>query len=179
MYRINGAPVLSTTALGTSVTTSSLSAMTGQMGTLTVNGNITQTAGSANLQDVNVTGNLWVNGAPVSYVNGVPVPFEPMSAEYGTDTPFVYEGPGGLYENGVPFYALIERRGAAFLSSSSYRNFTFSQGGTFVVQAEVRGGYPWLPEGDVLTYFVGWSATSWGSRRTTGEVYLAVPSRTS
>ena len=153
VYRINGAPVLSSTALGPSVTTSSLSASTGEMETLVVNGNITQTAGMSNLRDVNVTGNLTVNGEPLSF-NGVPVPTEPMSAVYGTETPFTYNGPGVLYENGVPFYALLEAQGSAFVSSSSYRDFTFSQGGTYVVQAEVRGGYPWLPEGDVLTYFV-------------------------
>jgi len=153
VYRINGAPVLSSTALGPSVTTSSLSATAGDLETLTVSGNITQTAGVSNLRDVNVTGNLSVNGAPVTYVNGVSV--EPMSAEYGTDTPFLYNGPGNDLSNGVPFYAFIERRGAAFVSSSGFfGSYTFSQGGTYVVQAEVRGGYPWLPEGDVLTYFV-------------------------
>lgn len=132
-YRINGAPVLSSTALGPSVMASSLVTTMGNVQTLTVH-------------DLNLTGNLAINGEPVT--------FEHMSAEYGTDTPFIYEGPGNDMTNGVPFYALIARQGAAFVSSSALGTYTFSREGTYIVQVEIRGGYPWLPEGDVLTYFL-------------------------
>ncbi len=145
VYRINGAPVLSSTTLGPSVTTSSLTAILGELGKLTVNGNVVQTSGTSTLQNVAITGTVSVNGSELASS----VAFENAAA-------FVYTGPGESYLNGVPFFSTSESRGTAFVTASGTNNnlFTFSQSGTYMLQAEIQMGYPWLPEGDTYTYYV-------------------------
>ena len=135
VYRINGAPVLSSTEVTT---------VSGQMETLTV-------SGSATLRDVDITGNLSVSGAFVS--SG------PASVMYGTETPFIYLGPGNEMTNGVPFQYLMETRasGTAFVTASGSTDnhiFTFSTSGSYMLQAEVEVGYPWMPDGDISTYYI-------------------------
>jgi hypothetical protein len=122
-----------------------LSTTTGVIDTLTVNGNITQTSGTSNLQDVNVTGNLTVNGAQWA-----------STVVYGTTTPFLYTGPGAAYDNGVSFFSKTRENGTAFVTGGGLDNsvFTFIAGGTYMLQTEVEIGYPWMPEGGITTFYV-------------------------
>lgn len=94
---------------------------------------------------VSVSGNLRVGGYELA-----------SSVMYQSAQPFVYTGPGVALDNGVPFFQAVQTRGTPFVTPSGNNNsvFTFTAGGTYMVQAEVEGGYPWLPEGDVITYFV-------------------------
>lgn len=113
--------------------------------------------------DVNVRGNLWVNGNALSSSSssssaegGQSVSFTTSSRRFGTTTAFVYGGPGEEGLDGVPFFGLQQSTGDAFVSSGGVNGnvFTFTQAGTFLVQVEVEGGYPWALEGDLDTYFL-------------------------
>lgn len=145
VYRINGAPVLSATTLGPSVTTSSLSAIAGELENLTVNGNIVQTNGTSTLQNVDISGTVAVNGSELA-----------SSISFTNDAAFMYTGPGDLYLNGVPFFSSLGVQGSAFVTASGPHNnlFTFTKPGTYMMQAEIQMGFPWLLEGDTFTYYL-------------------------
>lgn len=100
--------------------------------------------------DCNIRGNIWVNGAALQTTANTD------SVVYGTTVPFLYTGPGDGYTNGVPFFAQQDATGDAFVAASGPNNnvFTFTKSGTFLVQAEVEGGYPFFPEGDATTFFL-------------------------
>lgn len=129
-YRINGVPILSATNM--------------TVGSVTANGNIVQNSGTAQLQEVVVQGNLTVNGATWA-----------SSVMYETTTPFLFAGPGPAYSNGVPFFGLTKTNGTAFVTASGTSNhiFTFSTAGTYMLQAELEVGYPWMTEGDITTFY--------------------------
>jgi predicted RecA/RadA family phage recombinase len=78
------------------------------------------------------------------------------AASYGTSSPYIYTGPGASLTNGVSFGNLESSSGASFVAASGNNSsiFTFSLGGTYMLQAEVDVGFPWLPEADVSTYYV-------------------------
>jgi hypothetical protein len=98
-----------------------------------------------NLTSLNVTGNLSLNGSEWA-----------SSVIHGTTTPFLYSGPGPASTNGVSFYTQTQTNGTAFVTASGTNNsvFTFSTSGTYMLQAEVDVGYPWMPDGDINTYYL-------------------------
>jgi len=78
------------------------------------------------------------------------------SVIHGTTTPFLYTGPGTAYSNGVSFYSQTQTTRTAFVTVSGTNNsvFTFSTSGTYMLQAEVEVGFPWMPDGDINTYYL-------------------------
>lgn len=101
--------------------------------------------------DCNIRGNIMVNGSSLQTM------MQTRKVGFGTATPFLYQGPGTDYSNGLPFFATMEIAGENFLTTNAEQNnsvFTFSKTGTFLIQVEVEGAYPFLPEGEVSTYFV-------------------------
>ena len=167
-YLINGVSVLSGSTLGSGITTSSLTSV-GTLSSLNVTGNVTagnvsgtrlsgtflegtlQTAAQpsitsvGNLSSLNVTGNFSLNGSQWA-----------SSVIHRTTTPFLYTGPGTAYSNGVSFYSQTQTTGTAFVTASGTNNsvFTFSTSGTYMLQAEVEVGFPWMPDGDINTYYL-------------------------
>jgi hypothetical protein len=115
----------------------------GTLGSLNVSG--VATAANVTATDVNVSGNLRVNGSIWA-----------SSVVYGTTTPFTYTGPGSAYSNGVSFFAQTSTNGTPFVTAGGTNNniFTFATAGTYMLQAELETGYPWFPEGDINTYYV-------------------------
>ena len=95
--------------------------------------------------DAAVSGKLRVGGYELA-----------SSVVYQSPQPFVYTGPGAELDGGLPFFQAVQTRGTPFVTPSGNNSsvFTFSVGGAYMVQVEVEVGYPWLPEGDVVTYFV-------------------------
>lgn len=167
-YLINGVAVLGGSALGSGITTSSLTTV-GTLGSLTVTGNVAagnvsgttltgtflqgtlQTAAQSNITSVgnltslNVAGNFSLNGSQWA-----------SSVIHGTTTPFLYTGPGTASTNGVSFYSQTQTNGTAFVTASGTNNsvFTFNTAGTYMLQAEVEVGFPWMPDGDINTYYL-------------------------
>lgn len=107
--------------------------------------------------DCNVRGNILVHGNVVTLTSGGPgVSTTPSATTFRTSAPFVYLGPGEALADGLPFAGTAETRGSAVVTPANDgpRTFTFAKAGTVLVQAHVQGGYPFLPGGDVTTYFV-------------------------
>lgn len=97
--------------------------------------------------DCNISGNILVNGNALS--------FSTSSATFGTTTPSLYQGPGEELTEGLSFVTSVETKGDTIVTASdSFRTFTFEKQGLYLVQTQVRGTVPWLPEGDVSTYFI-------------------------
>ena len=140
-YRIGNVNILTATALGTSVVNSSLTSV-GTLSSLTVTGNVA--AGNLSTNTISATA-LRLNGADWA-----------SSVIRGTTTPFLYTGPGTALSNGVPFFDQTQANGTAFVSASGNNNsiFTFSTSGSYMLQAEIDVGFPWMPDGDISTYYI-------------------------
>jgi len=97
------------------------------------------------LSSLDVSGSLTLNGSAWA-----------SSVIHGTTTPFLYTGPGTNSSNGVSFYSQTGTNGTAFATGDGTSNsvFTFSTAGTYMLQAEVEVGFPWMPEGDINTYYL-------------------------
>lgn len=109
--------------------------------------------------DCNLRGNLRVHGNVVSFSANT------ASTTFQTTAPFLYNGPGESYDNGVPFGNVTQSSGPAFVTPGETNKnvFTFAAAGTYLVQAELTGGFPWLPEGgEVSSYFVHNASTKLG-----------------
>jgi hypothetical protein len=122
------------------------------------------------LSSLNINGNVFLQNLASSAATGNDVLFNsttgrltfgPMqgatlsAATYGTTTPYIYTGPGASLTNGVSFFNLESSFGTSFVTSSGNNSsiFTFTQAGTYMLQAEVDVGFPWLPEADVSTSY--------------------------
>jgi hypothetical protein len=95
--------------------------------------------------DAAVSGNLLVGGYELA-----------SSVVHESTEPFPYEGPGPQGDTGLPFFQAVQTRGTPFVTPSGTNNsvFAFAAAGAYMLQVELEVGYPWLPEGDVATYFV-------------------------
>ena len=114
----------------------------GTLGTLSVTGNAT----TGNLSTTALSATTFkLNGADWA-----------SSVIYGTTTPFTYTGPGSTYSNGVSFYTQTSTTGTAFVTASGTDNsvFTFSTSGTYMLQSEIDVSYPWMPDGDINTFYL-------------------------
>ena len=109
----------------------------GTLGTLSVTGNAT--TGNLSTTGLRINGSDWAS-----------------SVIYGTTTPFTYTGPGSTYSNGVSFYTQTSTTGTAFVTASGTDNsvFTFSTSGTYMLQSEIDVSYPWMPDGDINTFYL-------------------------
>jgi hypothetical protein len=156
-YRIGNVDTLTATALGSSVVTSSLTSV-GTLSSLAVTGNVA--AGNLSTNAISATAisttAFKLNGADWA-----------SSVIHATTTPFLYTGPGTASTNGVSFYSQTGTNGTAFVTAGGTSNsvFTFSTAGTYMLQAEVEVGFPWMPEGDINTYYLvnGNVATKFGN----------------
>ena len=156
-----------------------LNASVGTLGNLTVTGNLAagnlsgtsitgtlETAAQPNITSVGTLGTLSVTGnattgnlsttalsATTFKLNGSDWA---SSVIYGTTTPFTYTGPGSTYSNGVSFYTQTYTTGTAFVTASGTDNsiFTFSTAGTYMLQSEIDVSYPWMPDGDINTFYL-------------------------
>ena len=119
--------------------------------------------------DINLSGNILVNGVPYTVATAV----TPQYMAFGTSTPFTYSGPGTSLDNGLPFFAQTDASGSAFVTTggTNANLFTATEAGTFLVQAEVETAYPWFPDGLVYTYFLknDDTATRYGSETAQGS----------
>ena len=154
-YKIQGNSVVSATTLGASVLYSNLQRV-GNLQTLVVTGNVAAPGYALDVGgDINFTGNLLYAGNLFVATGPGQGVSDPKYMAYGRTESFTYTGVGASYTNPLPFYTLLQRRGAAVVTSggTNANVFTFLGSGTFAVQVEVESGYPWFPEGDITTYF--------------------------
>ena len=168
-YKIQGNSVVSATTLGPSVLYSNLQRV-GNLEQLVIAGNCRPRVCAGCGGDINFTGNLlYAGNLFVASGQGQGVS-DPEYMTYGRTTEFTYTGVGVSYTNPLPFYTLLQSRGAALVSSGGENAnlFTFLGSGTFAVQVEVETGYPWFPEGDITTYFLVNGDTKMGVEHHTG-----------
>jgi hypothetical protein len=162
-YLINGTSVLTGNTLGANVLYSSLETV-GNLAQLTVQGNVV----AGNISSNAITGTSLSISEDIVHKGSVLA----SSVAYETSTPFVYNGPGVLYENGVPFFSQSTDYGTPFLTTDVDKKvFTFTVGGNYMIQAEVQTAYPWFPEGDVYSYYVknGDASEKYGSEQHVGS----------
>jgi hypothetical protein len=97
--------------------------------------------------DCNIQGNILVNGNALS--------FTASSATFETTTPFLVFGAGQMLTTGLSFALQTSATGSPIVTASEdMTTFTIVKKGLYLIQAQVQGAYPFLPSGDVSTYFV-------------------------
>ena len=145
-YRINGSSVLTGSTLGANVLYSNLQKV-GNLSQLVVQGSVVAGNLSSNAitgTSLSVSGNIVNKGSVLA-----------SSVAYETSTPFLYNGPGISYENAVPFFSQGTDYGTPFVTTDALKSiFTFTVGGSYMIQAEVQTAYPWMPEGDIYSYYI-------------------------
>ena len=162
-YRISGTSVLTENTLGGNVLYSSLETV-GNLSHIVVRGNVVAGNISSNAitgTSLSVSGNIVHKGIVLA-----------SSVAYETSTPFVYNGPGVSYQNGVPFFSQSTDYGTPFLTTDvDSKVFTFTVSGNYMIQAEIQTAYPWFPEGDIYTYYLknGVSTIKYGCEQHVGS----------
>ena len=162
-YRINGSSVLTNSTLGGNVLYSNLQKV-GNLSHLAVRGNVV----AGNISSNAITGTSLSISEDIVHKGSVLA----SSVAYETSTPFVYNGPGASYQNGVPFYSQSTDYGTSFLTTDSLKTvFTFTVSGNYMIQAEIQTAYPWFPEGDIYTYYLknGDADTKYGCEQHVGS----------
>jgi len=162
-YRINGSSVLTDSSLGANVVHSNLQQL-GELSQLSVKGNVVAGNVSSNVitgVSMSIDENIVHKGSVLA-----------SSISFETTTPFVYNGPGPLYKNGMPFFSQSTDYGTPFLTTDLSKSvFTFTVGGSYMVQAEVQTSYPWFPEGTIYSYYLknGNPVTKYGCEQHVGS----------